>query len=79
MKPDQPSWWDPHSEQPYKLPKGEKPRANSAQVYEYLKTALTALVASPGVAWRYAFPGPKNSPKAIDFVGLGISDRKSVV
>ena len=73
MKPDQPSWWDPHSDQPYKLPKGEKPRATSAQVYEYLKTALTALVASPGVAWRYAFPGPKNYPKAIDFVGLGIS------
>ena len=73
MKPDQPSWWDSHSDQPYKLPKGEKPRASSAQVYEYLKTALTALVASPGVAWRYAFPGPKNYPKAIDFVGLGIS------
>jgi len=73
MKPDQPSWWDPHSDQPYKLPKGEKPRATPAQVYEYLKTALTALVASPGVAWRYAFPGPKNYPKAIDFAGLGIS------
>ena len=73
MKPDQPSWWDPHSDQPYKLPKGEKPRTTSAQIYEYLKTALTALVASPGLAWRYAFPGPKNYPKAIDFVGLGIS------
>jgi hypothetical protein len=73
MKPDQPSWWDPHSDQPYKLPKGEKPRATSAQVYEYLKTALTALVVSPAVAWRYAFPGPKNYPEAIDFVGLGIS------
>jgi len=31
------------------------------------------LVASPGVAWRYAFPGPKTYPKAIDFVGLGVS------
>ena len=73
MKPDHPSWWDPFSDQPYKLPKEKKPRLSPEQLFEYIKTALTALMVSPALAWRYAFPGPKNSPKAIDFVGLGIS------
>lgn len=73
MKPDYPSWWDPFSDQPYKLPEEKKPRLSRGQLSEYLKTALTALMVSPALAWRYGFPGKKTAPKLRDFVGLGVS------
>ena len=73
MKPDHPSWWDPYSDQPYKLPRQEKSRLETDKLLEYLRTGLTAALASPLIAWNYAFPGRTQSPRLTDFVGLGIS------
>jgi len=69
-----PSWWDPRSNQPYKLDAGSKPRASTGNLLEYLKTAATAFGLSPRLAWRFAAakPCPVDIP-ATRFVGLSIT------
>lgn len=71
---DHPHWWDPYSNQPYKLTGEGKPRLSAANVTEYLKVAGTALAAAPRVAWRYAGARPAPSrQQAGEFIGLSIS------
>ncbi len=68
------SWWDPYSDQPYKLAAGEKPRAGLANLREYMTIAATCLGLAPVVALRYASLKPGASdldPRA--FVGLSVS------
>lgn len=69
-----PSWWDPYSNQPYRLGGDRKPRLTAANVVEYFKVAATALAASPTLARRFA--GARASPSgrpATGFVGLSIT------
>ena len=73
MSPEHPRWWDPHSDQPYKLAKSNKPRLRSDNLIEYAKTAATALTMSPIVGWHYASLKRPTPPDPSDFVGLGIS------
>lgn len=69
-----PSWWDPHSNQPYKLPAGEKPRATAANLAEYLKVAATTLLAAPPLLWKYSTARPGAlQPEPKRFVGLSVS------
>ena len=68
------SWWDVHSDQPYKLPGAAKPRLNSANIREYLTVAGTALTYLPAVVWRYGTAKPAVSPPDPSrFVGLSVS------
>ncbi|HAU42325.1 MAG TPA: hypothetical protein DCW50_09800, partial [Gammaproteobacteria bacterium] len=73
MSLEHPSWWDAHSDQPYKLARSEKPRLQAANLNEYLRTALCALGSLPTIAWHYARPKRIASPTPRDFVGLGVS------
>ena len=73
MSPEHPRWWDPDSDQPYKLPKDKKPRFRADNLIEYTKTAATALTMSPIVGWHYASLKRSTPPDLSDFVGLGIS------
>jgi len=69
-----PSWWDPYSNQPYKLAAGSKPRSSAANLAEYLKTAATALALSPSLAWRFAAARPRPAVvPATRFVGLSVT------
>ncbi len=72
------SWWDPYSDQPYKLPSGRKPHHGLDNVREYLLIAATTLAMAPAVAWRYARPGARaDRPQPESFVGLSVSpDRR---
>jgi hypothetical protein len=71
---DHPDWWDPYSNQPYKLSGDSKPRSSGANLAEYLKVAGTALAASPGLAWRFATARTApSSRRAPEFVGLSVS------
>ncbi len=73
MRPEHPSWWDRHSDQPYKLDPAQKPRFKSANLLEYAVTGLTALAVCPMIAWRYGTLAGSQPIAAEDFVGLGIS------
>lgn len=74
MSPGHPSWWDPYSNQPYKLSKESKPRLAAGNLAEYLKIAGTLLVASPRLLWQFAAARPlPNARSAADFVGLGVT------
>lgn len=71
---DHPDWWDPYSNQPYKLSKESKPRLSPSNLAEYLKVAGTALGASPRVLWRYAAAREAPSTRrASEFIGLSVS------
>ncbi len=68
------SWWDYHSDQPYKLPAHEKPRVRWPNIKEYLTIGVSAALLSPLVFWRYLTIKPSdNKPAAKDFIGLSIS------
>ncbi|MDZ7842521.1 MAG: hypothetical protein U5R46_17115 [Gammaproteobacteria bacterium] len=69
-----PHWWDPYSNQPYRLSGKRKPRRSAASLAEYLKVAGTALAVSPRLLWRYATAraAPTDRP-APAFIGLSIS------
>ena len=73
MSPEHPPWWDPHSDQPYKLSKSKKPRLQADNLIEYAKTAATALTMGPIVGWHYASLKRPTPPDLLDFVGLGVS------
>ena len=73
MSIEHPSWWDPHSDQPYKLARSEKPRLKTANLNEYLRTAFCTLGSLPAIAWHYARPKRIAPPTPSDFVGLGVS------
>jgi len=73
MSLEHPSWWDPHSDQPFKLARSEKRRLKAANLNEYLRTALCALGSMPTIAWHYARPKRTAPLNPRDFVGLGIS------
>ena len=69
-----PGPWDPYSEQPYKLPRTDKPRHRRENLVEYARTLGTALCLTPLVAWHYARPRRlSRSPDPRDFVGLSVS------
>lgn len=69
-----PDWWDPYSNQPYKLSREGKPRLSRANILEYLKVAGTALIASPRLGWRFAGAAASPCPRpAAQFVGLSIT------
>ena len=38
MTIEHPAWWDPHSDQPFKLSRQQKPRITSANLIELLRT-----------------------------------------
>jgi hypothetical protein len=73
MKPEHPSWWDPHSDQPFKLDRSQKPRLRAANLNEYLRTALTAMGSVPAIAWHYFRSQKMTQPPPAEFIGLGIS------
>ncbi|MBS1269219.1 MAG: hypothetical protein MAG794_00167 [Gammaproteobacteria bacterium] len=69
-----PSWWDPYSNQPYKLANDGKPRLTASNTVEYLKVAATALAISPRLLWRFArTKATPCSRPATQFVGLSIT------
>ncbi len=68
------SWWDPYSDQPYKLPAAEKPRAGLANLREYMTIAATCLGLAPAVLARYLALKPRPAAIAADsFVGLSVT------
>ena len=74
MTIEHPSWWDPHSDQPFKLSPQEKPRITSANLIELLRTGLSTAILLPAIAWYYAtLKRPSKLPHIKGFVGLGIS------
>jgi len=74
MTIEHPSWWDPHSDQPFKLSRQQKPRITSANLIELLRTGLSATVLIPAIAWCYATQKRYSKLPAIEeFAGLGIS------
>ena len=71
---NQPDWWDPYSCQPYKMRDEDKPRGGIANVIEYLKVALSNLIAFPIIALATIVMKKKASQKsAVEFVGLSLS------
>jgi len=72
--PDDDSWWDYYSDQPYVLPGQSKPRLTGAGIVEAVKTLATLAGISPVLAWRY-FRNPETPSVAPikDFAGLSIS------
>lgn len=75
IKPDNKEpWWDPNSDQPYRIPAFEKHRLAPTALGEYALTLLTVLSLSPAILWRYLLDPPEpTSTTAPHFVGLGIS------
>lgn len=70
----QPSWWDPYTDQPHRVPGRTKQRLAGDTLLEYLKTAAVALWAGPRVLWQFcrlSRQGPL--PGAERFVGLSVS------
>ena len=77
MTIEHPSWWDPHSDQPYKLSRQQKPRITSANLIEFLRTGLSTTVLLPAIAWCYATQKRHSEPPPIkEFAGLGISPER---
>jgi hypothetical protein len=75
---DHPDWWDPYSNQPYRLSGESKPRLSGANLAEYLKVMATALTASPRVLWHFAAArAVPASRRAGQFVGLSVTPDES--
>ena len=69
-----PDWWDPYSDQPYKLADELKPRSGGANVREYAGVAGTALIHLPRLVTRYLQLRPypqRRDPH--NFIGLSVS------
>ena len=74
MTPEHPHWWDPHSDQPYRLAPIQKRRATFSHHLEYGKTALTGFAILPfALACLFKTAEAKPPPQPADFVGLGLS------
>jgi hypothetical protein len=72
--PPHPEFWDPYSDQPHPLSREQKQRWTAGAAREYVVTALTALLASPALLFRYASPRRLTALSApCDFVGLSVS------
>jgi len=72
--PATPPWWDPYSDQPYRLSGAHKQRLARPVLQEYLYTAATAVGALPALGWNYLAWRPQSTrPPANRFVGLGIT------
>ena len=52
MTVENPSWWDPNSDQPSKLMSRAKRHTSRSHIAEYIKTAFCALGVLPFVAIR---------------------------
>ena len=75
MTPEHPHWWDPHSDQPYRLAPSHKQRATFSHLMEYGKTALTGFAIFPfALARLFRTATAKPPPQPADFIGLGISN-----
>ncbi len=71
---NQPEWWDPYSCQPYKMRDEEKPRSGVGNLWEYAKTAFSAIVGLPLIVAQYLSLKKRTSAKsARDFVGLSLA------
>ena len=72
---ENPSWWDPNSDQPRKLMSRAKQHTSRSHIAEYIKTAFCALGVLPFVAIRLSksqrFKIQQNKES---FIGLGISN-----
>ncbi len=67
-------WWDPYSNQPYRLSAEQKPRTGWPLIREYLTILATAFGMAPAVLWR--FWNLQLHPSALDarsFVGLSVT------
>jgi hypothetical protein len=74
MTLEHPNWWDPNSDQPYRLASGQKRNVTFSHLMEYGKTVLTALAICPFALIRlYTSAATAPPPQPADFVGLGIS------
>ena len=72
-----PAWRDPHSDQPFKLSRQQKPRITSANLIELLRTGLSTTILLPAIAWCYAtLKRPSELPAIKAFAGLGISPER---
>lgn len=72
--PDDDSWWDYYSDQPYVLDKINKPGLTRGAMIEAVKTAATLAGISPALIWRYILLRPAPSTQPIkDFAGLSVS------
>ena len=77
MTIEHPAWWDPHSDQPFKLSRQQKPRITAANLIELLRTGLSTTVLLPAIAWCYATQKRYSKLPAIkEFAGLGISPER---
>lgn len=68
------SWWDPYSNQPYRLAPDQRPAFGGAGVAEYLRVAATAALLSPLLIWRFLRLRPQTprvDPRR--FIGLSVS------
>ena len=74
MSENCPSWWDPYSNQPYKLGAEERRRYDLVKAWEYLTVLATALGTAPSILWHYLSlkPIPFESD-ARSFVGLSVT------
>ena len=78
MTLEHPNWWDPHSDQPYRLAHSEKRRATFSHLLEYGKTALTGFAILPFALTRLRRTAATiPPPEPADFVGLGISSDRA--
>ena len=74
MTPEHPNWWDPHSDQPFRLAPSQKRRATFSHLLEYGKTALMGFAILPfALVGLVRTAATKLPPQPADFVGLGIS------
>lgn len=72
--PNDDSWWDYYSDQPYILDKKDKPRITPNSFSESIKTLATLAGFGPALIWRYLMLRPTPSAAAVkDFAGLSIS------
>ena len=74
MTPEHPHWWDPNSDQPYRLVPSQKQLATFSHLLEYGKTALMGLSILPfALARLFKTAATIPPPQPADFIGLGIS------
>ena len=72
--PNDDSWWDYYSDQPYVLDKINKPRVTKDSTLESAKTLATLLGLSPALLWRYLTLKPLPSTVPVKaFAGLSVS------
>lgn len=75
MTVENPSWWDPNSDQPRKLMSRAKQHTSRSHIAEYIKTAFCALGVLPFVAIRLSKSRRlKTQQNKESFIGLGISN-----